>query len=467
MKRIKILLLSACCLGLGFGNLLGQDTPEGDWYGNLDVGPMQLRITFHIQKTEDGYTSSLDSPDQGAMDIPVDETTFDAPNLTLKLAKLKATYKGELNEAGDQLTGTFTQNGQNMPLTMTTAKPDGPARPQTPVPPFAYESTDVMFYNADADINLAGTFTAPKGKGTYPAVILITGSGPQDRDETLFEHKPFAVIADHLTQKGIAVLRFDDRGVGDSEGNHREATSADFATDVMAGIDWLAKQENVKADQIGMVGHSEGGLIAQIVASQSDKAAFMIQLAGPGLGGDEILTLQTGLIFTTMGMPEATVTKWNTIQRDIFGIIKSTENNAQVQILVEAKADEWEEMLDMQDKTLLQYEREKVIKDLPNMTSTWMRYFLKTKPEDMLVKIQIPHLALFGEKDLQVPAKENLAAMETTQASNGQFQSHIFPSLNHLFQKANTGLVMEYGKIETTVEPEVLDYMSNWIKETL
>jgi dienelactone hydrolase len=302
MKKILILLT----LLLTSSTLTAQEI-TGQWNGVLKVQGTQLRLVFNVNKTDSGYSSTLDSPDQGANGIPVTSSTFGDPTIKFEVANLGIFYTGDLKE--NEIIGTFKQSGHEFPLTLS-RKPvekTETIRPQDPMKPYPYYSEDVTFQNVKANISLAGTLTLPEKEGNFPVVILISGSGAQNRDEELLGHKPFLVISDHLTRNGIGVLRYDDRGVGKSEGDFKSATSADFATDVESAIAYLKTRKEIDKQKIGLMGHSEGGLIAPMVASQSEDVSFIVLLAGTGLRGDKIILLQQALIAKADGTSESDI----------------------------------------------------------------------------------------------------------------------------------------------------------------
>ena len=340
-------------------------------------------------------------------------------------------------------------------LERTDEAPAPPKRPQEPEPPFPYEAEDVTFPNEADDVKLAGTLTLPDTADVYPAVVLITGSSPQDRDEALAGHRPFLVLADHLTRQGIAVLRYDDRGVAASTGDFAQATTEDFARDAEAAVAYLKTRPEIDADRIGLLGHSEGGLVAPMVATRSGGVAFLVLLASPGVTGEEILYEQGDLIGKAEGASASQVEANRTQRERLFAAIKQDTDSAQVasdvrRILkesglpaeaVEAQA-EW-------------------------AASPWFRYFLTYDPAPALEKVEVPVLALFGEKDLQVPAEANRAAVEAALEAGGNeaYAVEVLPSLNHLFQTSETGAPSEYAQIEETMAPVVLETIAAWIRQ--
>lgn len=462
MKKSLLFLLLLCS-----ATVFGQGI-TGDWYGQLDIQGTKLRIVFHIVSTGEGYTSTMDSPDQGAKGIAVDATTLENGQLTLKMNAMKAEYKGVFNEAEQTIKGTFEQMGMSLPLELQreAIEKTGMARPQEPKQPFPYYSEDVTFTNKAAKIDLAGTLTLPDNKGRYPVVVLISGSGPQNRDEELLGHKPFLVLADYLTRNGIGVLRFDDRGTYDSGGSFATATSADFATDVEAALAYLKTRKDVDKKHLGLMGHSEGGMIAPMVAARSNDVAFVVLLAGPGIPGDSILLLQQELIGRAMGSSEEELAASRMINRSIYRMIRETadvpamEKQVKEYLLNELKALPDSLKGGMTDEQLADQQ-------VQSITTPWFRYFLSYDPVPALEKVHCPVLAMNGSKDLQVPSKENLSAIEASLRKGGN--DHItlreLEGLNHLFQQCETGSPDEYAAIDQTFSPDALAVIGGWVKE--
>ena len=336
MKKVnKILFINLICFALiimvGIDIIVSaqqQDTSEisieGIWQGKLKVPGTELRVVFKISKNPDGtLTATLDSPDQGVTGIPVEEVIFEDNTLRLEVKSAGAVFEGKVSEDFLVIEGEWKQSGGVFPLTVKRVdKAIEILRPQVPKKPYPYTEEEVAYENKEAGITLAGTLTLPSGKGPSPAVLLISGSGPQDRNETIYNHHPFLVLADYLTRQGIAVLRVDDRGVGESTGDFSQATSVDFASDVLAGIEYLKTRKEINPEQIGLIGHSEGGLIAPMVAVKSPDVAFIILMAGTGLTGEEILYLQGALISRAMGVSEEDIAKNRQFNEKIFSLIK-------------------------------------------------------------------------------------------------------------------------------------------------
>jgi pimeloyl-ACP methyl ester carboxylesterase len=432
----------------------------GQWNGALKVQGTQLRIIFHISKTDSGYIATMDSPDQNAKGIPVTSTTFENSKLKLEITNLRFEYDGEFE--GNAIKGTLKQNGQEFPLNLSreqiekqTAK-----RPQEPKKPYPYNSEDITFQNKKANVTLAGTLTLPKKEGIYPAVILITGSGAENRDEEVFGHKPFLVIADYLTRNGIAVLRYDDRGFAQSTGNFSTATTFDFASDVESAISYLKTRKEIDAKKIGLIGHSEGGTIAPIVAAAEPKDVdFIVLLAGSGLQGDKLTLLQKEKLEQAMHIDEQQIAKGQKIFRGAYDIIlqsDAADSNLKNKVGTYFKQSFGDKVPEEQISTITN-----------QIVNPWMITFLKYNPVPTLEKVKCPVLALGGEKDLQVPPEENLIAIKTAleKGGNKNVTTKLFPNLNHLFQDCKTGLPSEYSEIEETFSPVVLDEITKWIKK--
>ncbi len=453
----------------------GQDI-TGDWNGALKVQGMQLRIVFHITKTDAGYKSTMDSPDQGAKDIPMNKATYemnkatyDNSLLTLEMTAAKIVYSGKLDSNG-MVVGTFTQGGSSFPLNLSRKAVEKVEikRPDEPVKPYPYYSEEVTFENTKDNITLAGTLTLPKKEGKFPVVVLITGSGPQNRDEELMGHKPFLVLSDYLTRHGIGVLRYDDRGTFASKGNFATSTTFDFATDVESAVKYLKTRKEVDQKHIGLIGHSEGGIIAPMVAVNSSDVSFIVLMAGTGISGGDILLLQQELIGRASGLKEVDLVKTKEINRDAYKIITNTTDTTILKTnLTNYLKSKFKDIPGMEiPKNMTQDE---VIQAQINiLTSPWMLNFIRYTPAPMLEKVKCPVLAINGSKDLQVPSVVNLPAIENALKKGGNTKSTIkeLPGLNHLFQECTTGLPKEYSEIEQTISPKALETMTDWILDT-
>ena len=445
---------------------------EGIWQGTLKVSVMELRVVFKISKKPDGTLSAtLDSPDQGVKDIPVDEVALKNNNLRLNVKSIQGVFEGEIKENGATIKGQWKQGGMSLPLVLKRVdEVPEVRRPQEPKKPYPYDEEKIVYENKSAGIKLAGTLTFPRTKGPFPAVLLITGAGPQDRNETLLGHRPFLVLADYLTRRGVAVLRVDDREVGGSTGNFSEATSKDFASDVLAGVGYLKGRKEINPKQIGLIGHSEGGVIAPMVAVQSPDVAFIVMMAGTGLTGEEILYLQSDMILKAAGATDKIVAFIRETQEREFAVIKKEKNRA----IAEKKLREilqWQkqvqEKLSKQEQEWLDSLGDMSELEIKMVLSPWFRQILTYDPRPTLMKVKCPVLAIIGELDLQVAPKENLRAIEEALKAGGNKHYVVkeLPKLNHLFQTAKTGALSEYAKIEETISPAALKLIADWVLE--
>ena len=467
MKKILSLWVA---LVLTYPVVLAQNEKIlGDWHGVGDINGVKLRIIFHINEENDGLIATMDSPDQNVFGTVTDTVTFLNNELVIKVNNIQLTYQGRLNDT-NEIEGRILQKGiLNIPVTLgrkplEAAKPE---RPQEPKPPFDYQVAEVSFENPVGGHKLAGTLTIPDTTRQYPAVILISGSGPQDRNEEIHDHKPFWVIADYLTQKGIAVLRYDDRGVGQSTGSFPDATTMDFADDVLAAVSYLKSRQDIDPEKIGLIGHSEGGMIAPVVASRDKTIDFIILLAGVGTTGRKVFETQQVLIGEAKGIPPAFVQKTN---EDIKIIIDAVVNYDDPEESAEVISDFINSELDRfppEQVEAMGGRAAKIKENLSVYNNKWMRAFFRFNPADYLVHVDCPVLALNGTLDLQVPYKENLEAIESALVSGGNTNYKIVPleGLNHLFQHAKKGIPDEYGKITETFAPEALQIIGDWIHE--
>jgi len=339
-------------------------------------------------------------------------------------------------------------------------------RPQEPVRPYPYHEEEVFFENREDGVTLAGTLTLPNTDGVFSAVVLISGSGAQNRDGEILGHKPFLVLADHLTRNGIAVLRFDDRGTAASTGNFQTATTFNHSKDAEAGVKYLQARKEIDKKKIGLIGHSEGGIIAPMIAARSKDVAFIVLLAGSGIRGDRLLLLQTDLIAQASGFSEEYRKLVKVMNEKTYAIVLSSVDTAQTKIVL---TDYWRQNVTnilSTRKTQEEYGEKFVRITVDRITSSWAQYFVKYDPAPALEKVKCPVLALNGEKDLQVPAQINLEAIRAALAKGGnkKVTTKAFAGLNHLFQECTTGLPAEYASIEQTFSPVVLDEISAWIK---
>lgn len=446
---------------------------EGVWHGVLLVQGMKLRLDFNIVKKDSAYSATMDSPDQSAFGIPMTSVTYANQQLVLTLDAAKIVYKASFEK--DLLKGEFTQAGNTLPLEMSRniieKKED--RKPQEPKLPVPYSEEEVFFFNQSANVKLAGTLTYPKLKPNstqqFPALILISGSGPQNRDEELLGHKPFLVLADYFTRKGYAVLRFDDRGTGKSSGDFSLATTADFASDVESAVKFMQHHFVVNPTKIGLMGHSEGGVIAPMVAANpSNSIAFIVLLAGTGIKGDSLLLLQQALIAKAEGMNPTFLKENQQLNRDLFQLVNLHADEKALNNAVDTyfeqhpiNADLLAEMGQASD------EFQQTLR--AQLLNPWMRYFLRLDPQIALKKVTCPVLAINGSKDLQVPAEQNIPTIKAAIESNGnkQVTIEILADLNHLFQTCTTGSLNEYATIEETFSLIALKVIEKWLKKSV
>jgi len=419
----------------------------GDWYGTLDTPRGKLPVVFHIKP--DG-SATLDSPRQMVKGMPASATLANG-KMTLTLSAAPVGFEGTVSADGQAVQGEWSQGGAALPLTMSRAAPVV-SRPQTPKPPFPYRAEEVSYRNPASGLKLAATLTLPEGPGPFPAVVLISGSGTQDRDETIFDHKPFLVIADALTRKGVAVLRVDDRGAGGSDkGDPATAGIPAFATDVAAGVAFLRARADIDPTRIGLIGHSEGGQIAPLVAADDPRIAFLVLMAAPGVDGTALLLAQNRALFTANGLPADQVEIMMKNRAEWFQAARDAQDVDDGRARLNA-------VLDRQGLPATSPQRAQVLA----LSSAAGHYMLNARPADALAKIKIPVLAIGGSKDLQVDAKTNLAAIRAALAGDADVTVKELPGLNHLMQTADTGLPTDYGQIEETIAPVALTTVVDW-----
>lgn len=428
---------------------------DGAWMGTLDLAVAKLRVVFHITNTEDGLIATMDSPDQGAKAIPTTSCTRDAMTLKIEAKNINAIFDGKIAADLQSIDGTFTQMGAPHPLLLKKLQEQAAVeirRPQVPTKPYPYREEEVSYQNKVQNVTLAATFTIPQGAGPFPSVVLITGSGPQDRDETLMGHKPFLILSDYLTRHGIAVLRADDRGTGKSTGDFSQATTADFATDVEAGIAYLRTRREVNPHKIGLIGHSEGGVIAPMIAARNKDVAFIVMMAGTGVPGDQVIVAQAEAIEIAMGKSCDDAAKDATKEKEILHLVETEKDQAALE-------------KDLREKMKGEVPDAQIGIQISQITSPWFRYFLTYDPATALRKVRCPVLAINGSLDKQVLPDQNLPAIRNAleEADNHHFEIDELPGLNHLFQTAKTGAPDEYAQIEETTSPLALEKISSWI----
>lgn len=432
----------------------------GLWEGKLALPSVILRLVLHVSYANGALAASLDSPDQGVKGIAVNEVMVDGKKITAKLVIINGAYSGTLSDDGTTLTGSWTQAGNTTILDLKkTDKVSELKRPQEPKRPFPYNEEEVTFENKKAGITLAGTLTWPKDKEKCPVLVFVTGSGPQNRDEELLGHKPFLVISDYLARHGIASLRYDDRGIAKSTGNFATGTTLDFADDALAAVAYVKTRKEIDPKKIGVIGHSEGGIIAPIAASRSTDVAFIVMLAGTGVPGDEIINEQTMLIARASGDSEADIKTTVDFNKILFAIIREKLDSAATAAKLDAATEKLVAGLPDSLRANSEYSAASLKAKVKQMLSPWMLTFLTLDPRQYLRQVHCPVLVMNGSKDLQVPPYQNIPEIKKAlgEAGNKQVVVKELPGLNHLFQKATTGSPSEYASIEETVAPEALE----------
>ena len=456
-------ILAAMAIMVSLSVSYAADGVIGHWEGQIDIPGQPITVKIDLTNDQGEWTGTIDIPTQGAKGLPLSDIHVKENDegvhvkFSIRGVPGNPTFDGKRQDSA--ISGTFSQGGATFGFQLSRESVKEPARPQAPKPPFPYNIEEVAFQNGA--VNLAGTLTLPKGDGPFPAVLLISGSGLQDRDETLVGHKPFWVLADHLSRAGIAVLRVDDPGIGQSTPHPKPPTTADFATDVEAGVAFLKQDDRM--GRIGLIGHSEGGLIATIVASRSNDVNFVVLMAGPGVPGAELLRKQNERIFDAAGIAGERKQNLLVLLDRLFPILTSedmaeAERQQKVSEIVRKQ-------LEINGTPPAEQDEAQVQMLVEQSLTPWMRYFLTFDPRPALEKIRVPVLALNGELDVQVDAEQNLTAIAAAleKGGNQNVTVHRLPEHNHLFQRARTGLMNEYGAIEETLSPKVLDLIRDWV----
>jgi hypothetical protein len=429
-----------------------------------------IRLVINIAfNASDSAMVTIDSPDQGAKGIPTSKVTYRNDSLIVEVSRLRAIFRGAISPDLTTITGSWRQLTFTLPLTVTRQRQKvSLLRPQEPVPPFPYRTEKVTIRNPIAGFDLSGTLTLPEGKGPFPAVVLISGSGPQNRDEEVMGHKPFLVLSDYLTRKGFAVLRYDDRGIGKSGGKFQEATTIDFTADAEAVLSFLKKHPDIDSARTGVIGHSEGALVASIIAAQEPQLPFVVLMAGPGMKGEDIILRQTELISRNMGISEEVIKGNVAVNQSLYEVVKKNADTAKAASKMSALLTRFNKKHES-DTTYQKISPQEIKGMISTLNSPWFRCFLTLDPQEYLTKVRCPLLAVTGSLDLQVPADDNLKAIESAQliAGNSDYTVVELPGLNHLFQPAKTGGPEEYASIEQTIAPEALDTIGNWLTTLL
>jgi hypothetical protein len=429
------------------------------WDGVLGAGAIPLHLTLHVRTGIGGTAAWLDSPDQLVHGLAVNSIQRDGASVRFTLTTPPASFAGTLAADQQSLVGQWSQGGKAAPLTLirraSGAQPAAVSRPQTPVKPYPYREEEVFFDDAAAHVQLAGTLTLPRGGGPFPAVVLVAGSGPNTRNEPFMGHQLFLVLADHLTRNGVAVLRYDKRGTGESTGSYATATTMDFANDAQSGVAFLRSRKDIDLDHIGLIGHSEGGWIVPIVAVRDPSVAFIVIMAGPGVKGADLQIEQSQMIYKAMGLSDVQLEKVSALSHKAAAIIRTERVPAVAAAKLRVALTAYAKALGAPDSV--------VEVQISQMNSDWMRFALNYDPAPTLRKVRCPVLAIDGSLDVQVPAEQNLPAIRAALARNPNAEIDELPGLNHAFQTAKTGGMGEYGQIPETIAPLALDTITSWV----
>jgi uncharacterized protein len=452
--------------------LFGEDAIifTGIWVGQLKVMSQSLTLVVNIAPGAGAPLVTIDSPDQGVKGIPASGCVVEGAKIRVAIDSIQASYEGALSKDGGRIVGTWTQWPSSQALVLERrAQAPVQNRPQEPKPPFPYRTEELLLPGKAAGVSLAGTLVLPAGAGPFPAVVLVTGSGPQNRDEELLGHKPFLVIADYLARRGIASLRCDDRGMGGSKGEFATATTFDFADDAEAAFDYLASRPEARKGAVGIVGHSEGGLVAPIVAARNPGVAFVAMLAGPGIVGKDLLKIQGELIAKAQGLPAAEIAGAASINAELYAIAAGPGDEASVKAALEKAYLGWLKGKKGMKKAERRAAEEAAGEVVAPLVAPWTRAFLGLDPAPYLERLGMPVLAIWGERDLQVPPSANLPAVRAALGRgapggpSAKDEVLVLPGLNHLFQESATGNPADYGKIEMTFSPAALAALGDWI----
>lgn len=461
----RTLLLHLFLVGVAALNTAWAQTLVGTWQGSIEIPGQPLEIGLTFTGDGDGVGGTIDIPVQGVADLPLKDVTQQARQVSFALTAVpgQPTFEGTLSGQGaaGKLSGTYSQSGQSFPFELTRGQLAGPARPQEPQPPFPYRSEVVQFQNGE--VTLAGTLTLPEGEGPFAAVLFITGSGPQDRDETIAGHKPFLLLADTLTRAGYATLRVDDRGVGGSSSDLSRATYDDLTGDVLAGVAFLSAHAAIDRERIGLFGHSEGGYLAPLAAEQSDDVAFVIMMAGPAISGEAVLLLQNRLIYEGLGLPETQVEAQVAYIRQLSTLLEQKDYEAARILSRKRMAAQYAALPEAQRPSPAEQEAALKTQTTNSLTPNF-RAFISYDPRPALEALNVPVLAFYGGKDIQVPPRQSAPVLRDILSDKADATVRVFPDLNHLMQPARTGGLEEYATIETTLAPSVLERVTSWLK---
>lgn len=472
MKRTLFSILIIALIILSGCN--GRDTESGiseeifnryagRWEGSLSIQGTELPIVFNIGKNTEGSVEvTMDSPMQNAFNIPA-EFSINKDSITIEIDKIAMEFKGRLIKS-NEIAGTFSQSGMEAVLALV--KTEGPdPHYQNPAEPLPYKTEDVVILNPEDSIEIGATVTIPQGEPPFPAVVMVSGSGQQDRDETVFGHKPFLVLSDYLTREGIMTIRYDDRGIGETGGNPEPCTSEDFTRDAYSVYKYLLERDESDNSLTGLAGHSEGGMISQMLAAEYKDIDFIVLMAAPGITGGEIIMMQSEAINTASGLDKEAVEEASRFQQRIIDAVRDIEEPDQIKAEIRSIMEEYRAKMPPEQQA--QLTDNTINAQVEAAASNWYRYFVKFDPADYLRDIDCAVLAVNGGRDLQVPAEENLMRIGRILEENGnnKVTTKLFDNVNHLFQTAETGLTDEYYTLNETINPAVMKYIAQWIND--
>jgi hypothetical protein len=468
MRRAPLALAALAWLAAAAvtGELPGADPNlAGHWEGAIATVTGDLLVRVDLERTAEGWRGTLDIPQQGAEGLALAGIEVEPGRVRFALAGVpgEPSFDGAL--VGGEIRGTFTQTGSRLPFWLGREAVPGPARPQEPRPPFPYRSEEVRV--ASGDVELAGTLSLPAGPGPFPAIVVLSGSGAQDRDGEILGHRPLLLLADALTRRGVAVLRCDDRGVGGSAGNLGAATTEALAGDALAAVDFLAGRPEVVAGRIGLLGHSEGGLVAALAAAHRPTVAFVVLLATPGVPGRELLPLQVRRLAVAGGASPGVIARQVELIVEGLELLAHESDPLRLRRGLEGVARRQLELFGGGAGASAEALEAALAREVDQLLSPWFRYFVAYDPRPAAAKLRMPVLVVAGELDLQVPPDQNVPALEAALAAAGNTQVTVrrFAGLNHLLQPAATGLPAEYYLLETTLDPAVLALVGEWVAE--
>ena len=470
MKTI-ILIINFAALTI---SSLSQHPFEGIWEGKIKAGT-ELRVIFTLsQKENKNLIATMDLPDNGIKGIVSSDVLINQDSLTINVKEFQGSFSGKLVNP-TTITGSWKQGISTALQLSKVEKVEVIKKPQTPVPPFSYKSEDVIYTSSSGTIQYGATITLPFGEGPFPGIVLITGSGQQNRDEELSGHKPFAVIADYLTKNGFAVLRVDDRGVGQTTGNVTESTTLDFADDINTALDFLTSKKEIDKKRLCLIGHSEGGMIASILGAKRKDISAIVLLAAPGESGSEILIQQNRASLLAVGLPEESVNSYIDLYSSILDDTEIFDDKDAVREKIAQQVDKWlkktpAKIIAATTGIINDEKKEEYIDAMARALNTlWLRYFIKFQPAEFLQQLSCNVFALNGSKDVQILSHTNLNAIEIAlkKSKSKMYKIQEYEGLNHQFQQCNSCSVQEYGALQETISIDVLKDIVIWLKTAM